>query len=59
MIRAGVELVTSGLLRDQKLLASLGHNLVSLDLCTYSYSVEQASIDLDCLSSMHNLQHFV
>ena len=55
-MRADAGLITSGLLRDQKLSASLGRTLVSLNLLVYSNSVEQANIDLDCLSSMHNLQ---
>ena len=54
---ADAELMTSGLLRDEKLLASLGHNLVRLNLMAYTDSVEQANIDLDLLSSLHNLQH--
>ena len=54
---ADAQLLTSGLLRHDNLLASLGHNLVRLDILAYSDSVEQANIDLDCLSSMHNLQH--
>ena len=49
--------MTSGLLHDNKILASLGHNLVSLDLMTYCDSVELANIDLDCFSSMQNLRH--
>ena len=53
---ADAELMASGLLRDHKILASLGHNLVRLDLTAYSDSVELTNIDLDCLSSMRNLQ---
>ena len=49
--------MTSGLLRDKQLLASLAHNLVRLNLTAYLDSVEHANIDLDCLSSMRNLQH--
>ena len=49
--------MTSGLLRDDKLLASLGHNVARLNLMAYSDIVEQADIDLDLLSSLHNLQH--
>ena len=54
---ADAVLMTSGLLRDEKLLASLGDNLVRLNLMAYSDSVEQANIDLDLVSSLHNLQH--
>ena len=57
-MRADAELITSGLLHDHMLLASLGHNLVRLNLSAYCESVsQQANIDLDCLSSMQNLQH--
>ena len=57
MLRADAALLMSRLLRDDKLLASLGHNLVTLHLAASSDSVEQANMDLDCLSSLHNLQH--
>ena len=57
VICADSELLTGGLLRDDQLLASLGDNLVRLYLSAYSDTVEQANIDLDCLSSLHNLQH--
>ena len=56
-MRADAELLTSGLLRDDQFLASLGHNLVTLTLMAYPDSVEHAKKDLDCLSSLHNLRH--
>ena len=56
-MRADAELITGRLLHDHKLLESLGHNLVKLHLSAYSDNAEQANMDLDCLSSMHNLQH--
>ena len=56
-MHADANLMTSGLLRDDMLLASLGHNLVRLNLLVYSDSVEFANVDLDLLSSLHNLQH--
>ena len=56
-MHADAELMTSGLLRDHKLLASLGHSLVRLNLTAYPDSVEHTNIDLDCLSSMQKLQH--
>ncbi len=56
-VHADAEFMTSGLLHDHKLLTSLGQNLVGLTLTAYSDGPAQLNIDLDCLSSMSNLQH--